>query len=232
MKRLSNAEKRDFLIAISKTNSKLRKKTNVTLEEAYVFWYGKYSDPYDAAIYRAYLTFSRQLEDIGNNHSGKIAYQEANDYLKSNLENLSIDSQTEFDEWHRQAVDKLIDIYCTKYNQKNFCVGKAQKWINMAIKHLYIIDDKLVENFYRFAHIPIDHKIMEAMKSGEYLESLKDIDCSFGTKQQIAPWSKITSYEQYYKFQTEFREKCGKEPLDAEYDMWLKQKKEDDAKRI
>lgn len=218
---ISKEEKQYFLISISKN----RLKPTATYSEALDYWYRRpiYSDIYDAVVKIAFTTLARTIRGIQKNPNRNLIKIEANQYLTERLKNMSPKNQTEFDIWHKETSDNLIALF-DKYDQK-FTFGQAQKWINMALKHLALADYSIVKNYYQFCHIPIDNYIIKGLKTNLVPEEMNQIDTNFGQNpnKNIA-WSRIDNYEAYLTFQNAFRTKCGEIPLDYEFHLWQKQK--------
>ena len=221
MSSISSKEKLDFLVSISKG----RLSPDATFEQALNYWYHKpqYGDIYNAVCRIAFTTLARTVRGLGKNPHREEMKLEASNYLETRMKNLSAKTAEEFDSWHRETADTLIDIFA-KYNQ-NFTVGQAQKWINMSLKHLAIADEPAVADYYNFCHVPIDSYILKGMESDLVSAEMRQIDTHFGQDaNKIATWSRINDYDAYLKFQRDFREKCGMAPLDYEFELWQKQK--------
>lgn len=221
MNSISNEEKRCFLVSISKG----RLETTASFVEALNHWYFKpgYADVYEAVVRIAFTTLARTVRGIQKNPNHDLLKCEADKYLIEQLKNLSVSNQTEFDAWHKRTSENLISIFA-RYNQ-DFTFGQAQKWINMALKHLALVDESATESYYRFCHIPIDSYIINGLKTDLVSREMNQIDTSFGQDpRKIATWSRIDDYNAYLKFQKDFRDKCGEIPLDYEFHLWQKQR--------
>lgn len=175
--------------------------------------FGNIDDPLASAIKSSYYDVCRTIsgfsktpnhDDIFENASG-ILYAEITTMLSKTITN-----QPEFNEWHRNCCDKLKE----SFDRQTFTYGQAQKWINMSLKNLSMLDPKRVKKHYEFFHIPIDNLIMK--KTG------KKTDDS---------WSRIDNYDKYLEYQDNFRlnHKNGI-PLDEEFEIWLSAKSEEEIK--
>lgn len=218
---ITDEEKRYFLISIAKG----RLDSATPYAEAIDYWYHRpnYEDIYDAVTKIAFTTLARTIRGFQNNPNHDLIKSEANTYLIKHLKSLSAKSQSEFDAWHKETSESLISIFA-KYNQ-DFTFGQAQKWINMALKHLALADSGVVENCYIFCHIPIDSYIIKGLKTNLVSKEMNQIDTSFGQDpKKIATWSRIDNYDVYLKFQNDFRDNCGETPLDYEFHLWQRQK--------
>ena len=220
---VTNHEKTHFLISISKG----RLSPDASFEQATDFWYHKpaYHDLYAAASKIAFTTLARTVRGLSRNPHRDELKSKASDYLNHRLKHLHATTQADFDAWHRETSQNLIDIF-TKYDQ-TFTVGQAQKWINMSLKHLAIADAAITAPYYNFCHVPIDSYIIKALQSDLVPEEMRQIDTSFGQNpDKIPAWSRIDDYDAYLQFQKDFRAKCGEPPLDYEFHLWQKQKEE------
>ena len=91
-------------------------------------------------------------------------------------------------------------------NQKLF-YGQAQKWINMSLKNLSMLNHSKVNSFYEYCHIPIDNYILE------------ETGYKFNTS-----WSRIDNYHDYLIFQEWFNNNYKGIPLDEEFKLWINHK--------
>ena len=122
----------------------------------------------------------------------------------------SIKSQEEFDEWHFILSKNIRKKYLE--NNISFTYGQAQKWINMTIKYLYILEAQTFDEVFGFLHIPIDNYILAAVNK------------QFGIKYPDIPWSRWDDYFNIYlDFQNKIRSKVTDiEPLRWEFRNWIK----------
>lgn len=169
------------------------------------------------SIKLAYNDFKRTLWGIGKAPT-ENPYALAEKLIKEEIDKLKekgIQSQENFDEWHKKACEELLDLYNDRWG---FCLGKAQKWINMTLKYLVTFILGLeIEKAKRYVeltpyyHIPIDNYILSEVKG------LIPSDIVAG----LRPWSKISERAQYDKFQRTFRETFNDRiPLEIEFEMW------------
>ncbi len=218
---ISSEDKRYFLVSISKG----RLAPDASYAEAIHYWYHRpnYSDIYEAVARIAFTTLARTIHGIQKNPNHDLMKAEASKYLIGRIKDLSVKSQAEFDAWHKETSEKLVSIFA-KYNQK-FSFGQAQKWINMALKHLALADSRITEDYYEFCHVPIDSYIINGLKTSLVSAKMNQIDSSFGQDpRKTATWSRIDNYDVYLKFQKDFRDACGEKPLDYEFHLWQKQR--------
>lgn len=143
------------------------------------------------AILRAYRDFNRTLvlkkESKIERETKKIEIVNFLEVELSKLLTKRFKNQTAFDSFHKVLSFQIRN----KWKLLSF--GQIQKWINMTLKYWLIIgEDRIhgIEKNYEYFHIPIDRIIKERI--------FKDHKHKF-------PWSKITDYSVYFKYQEEFR---------------------------
>ncbi len=148
-------------------------------------------------------------------------------------------SSKPFDEWHKEMCDLLIDEYDTG-GYKEFTVGKAQKWLNMAIKYAclycYEYQGNLANHIGEF-HVPIDRIIATPIvrdlgialpEYDKFHMPPKEKWSDFDAHKKDYAWSQIQDYDSYLRCQKEIREKCKEKnyesPLHWEFAEWLAQR--------
>ena len=162
-------------------------------------------------VRRAYLDFSRTIHQIG---ACPVATSTAEDALLGSLTSLAMSSQAwtveQFDNWHEATCSQLISCYRFS-GYEAFTVGQAQKWINMALKYVYVFGESRVPGYahlYMHCHVPIDNVILRSPVFKPY--------ASFKTS-----WSRIMDYPSYLAFQKAVREHVAPSaPLAAEFWEW------------
>ena len=168
--------------------------------------YGNIDDSISASIKSGYRDVCRTITGFSKNknhnnifnNATKLQYDEISLLLSK-----TISKQDDFDNWHKNCCDKLIKVF----ENQIFYYGQAQKWINMSLKNLSMIEHKLVEKQYEFFHIPIDNYIIDIT----------------GLKTTVA-WSRLSNYDEYIEYQNKFRNTYNGIPLDNEFKLWLKAK--------
>ncbi len=174
-------------------------------------YFGFHGQPIDLLIRRAYGDFCRTLHGIGDTPNAATA---ARRLLRKALLGLSqseiIGSQSDFDCWHRE-VDKRMREAFIDGGYKNIHVGQTQKWINMALKYVFVYGEERLPGFkpfYRYCHVPIDNILLGK-------DVFKELD-AFG-----CPWSRIVGYDNYFEFQLAVRKAFpGSSPLAVEFHVW------------
>lgn len=175
-------------------------------------YFGDFSDCYKAACNRAYRDMNRTIRfgELSSNDREdlkKEVKEKLKDEIKDNLNKIS--SQEEFDDWHEKVCDQIKEIY--KEKGITLTYGQAQKWINMTIKYLYVLEAKTFDGVFEYLHVPIDNYVLDIAKEELGVERIKEA------------WSKLDVYEEYLKYQENIKEKIGEiAPLRWEFRNWLK----------
>lgn len=119
---------------------------------------------------RAYGDLVRKpLIGIGSlNESDKREYKNAiNKVIANSIEALfkqSLQSSLAFDKWHIDLYNKMRNLTEVHEIQITFTYGIAQKWINMTLKYMLIMElwDDMLIPLKPFLHASIDNNILEA----------------------------------------------------------------------
>lgn len=159
----------------------------------------------------------------------KICDMLVNNYdVLMNAVNSTDDKQTVFDKEHKRICEEI----CSKYSEiSEFTYGQAQKWLNMMLKYVLMIEGDSVLKSY--LHIPVDSYIMQAVGSDnpklKYRLKLECVPKKNGTvgkysESSSKPWSKW-SYEEYIAFQNCIRkaisESSYSSPIEWENQAWI-----------
>lgn len=145
-----------------------------------------------AGIRKAYLDFCRTLK-ITDKPSHPSKKEECEYILMRNLcftISQNYMDQKAFDHQHQILCDLLISAWGT------LTYGQAQKWINMTLKYWLLLGENKIENINknaRFFHIPIDSFVQKKMFC----------------QKNPSPWSKINSYDEYFKYQISYRQELS-----------------------
>lgn len=191
------------------------------------------SDPYKWAADKAYLTFCRVLSGYSAweqkwelEKNTPPPYKLAHECLIKNLHTICETEKFEadtFDAWHKKTAFELVEKYAG-YNQSGnvpFTVGCAQKWINVALKYLYVLNDIYFwwektpnPEVFRFCHIPIDSYVV------------KNAACIFGISPEWeTAWSKLDDYDKYMSFQRQLMSRAKSLDiclLDLDFVLWAR----------
>ena len=171
--------------------------------------FGELADKYDSAMNRAYLDFNRTIRFGTLDHEQRNQLKDdAKQCIRDNVLNISTSSQDDFDRWHKTVCEKLINVY----SEKNvvFFYGQAQKWVNMTLKYLCVLDYELFNNS-EFFDIPIDRNILNIANQ------------RFGIEIPEVSWSRWDK-DQYNTYQKELKKKislnCNLSPIRWEFRNW------------
>ena len=174
-------------------------------------YFGGQGDPLEQVLRRAYQDLSRTVHGAG---AFKATHKKASALLRSQLESLSgatgVHSQPLFDTWHETTCETLCKVYADA-GYETFYVGQARKWVNMALKYIYVFGEERLHGYaahYPFCHVPIDNILLNAPEFKE-LSPFREA------------WSRITSYPKYMSFQFAVRSRFpGTAPLAVEFHVW------------
>ena len=167
------------------------------------------TDPYIACSDRAYLDLCRTLSLKSKN--GSEFRHCVNKILKASIIKLLSDKehdQLKYDVWHRKTCNSISKPYAN--NNIVFNVGHAQKWINMAMKYLYMQRNISIECIFSYLHIPLDIIILNRAAKEFKLKS------PFCCK-----WSKINNYDEYLDYQKKLRDLISIDPIRWEFQSWI-----------
>lgn len=177
-------------------------------------YFGDFTDPLKAASSRAYRDMNRTIRFNGLPDAIRLALREkvnvVFDVELSKLNFDSITSQDEFDAWHRSVSDMIKALYWEEGVKLTY--GHTQKWINMTIKYLYMLEANIFDAVFKFLHIPLDNYVFDIARD------------SLGITRPRVAWSSWDNYdEQYLQYQNLIREKISiGTPLRWEFRYWLK----------
>lgn len=186
-------------------------------------YFGNNHDLLDCCIRRAYRDLNRTMHGFAKvGESGAVRTRAAT-VVRSFLEALSsveepTPNQASFDARHQEACARLCCAFSAD-GYADFRIGQAQKWLNMAVKYVYVFgEDRLpgYARYYDMAHIPIDNIILKQLRP-------------LGTPRLSTSWSRINSYEDYMVIQNWIRLAfAGSAPLAVEFALWLDDSLADD----
>lgn len=179
-------------------------------------YFGNVEDPLFAAAQSAYLDLNRTIEfkkaksisekerDALRTKSVRLIKTQVLELLKK-----SDVTQSLFDAWHQELCRAIVKIYTD--SNVPFHYGQVQKWVNMGLKYLSVIDCEKTAGILEFLHIPIDSIIMEL--------ALED----FQLERPLTRWSRMKE-EEYLRYQELLskivRERTGLPPFLWEFRRW------------
>jgi hypothetical protein len=178
-------------------------------------YFGNESDQLGRCIQRAYRDLQRTIHGVADVLEGEHLRARASAVVRSFLTDVAsvgergLD-QTSFDCRHRAVCAKL----CLTYRRAGFArfrVGQAQKWLNMALKYVFVFgEDRLpgYKSTFKLAHIPLDNIILGSLRR-------------FGVPRLGTAWARISRYEDYMSIQRWVRSAFpGSAPLAVEFALW------------
>lgn len=171
-----------------------------------MLYFGITDNPIETASRSAYTDMCRTIRFKGKN--GDVIRKAVDNLLVEKiLELVAIRSSVEFTQWHHAVCMEIVDMYISEGIE--FYVGQAQKWVNMALKYLYVLNPDVVEPYYCYLHIPLDNYIMDiAWKQ-------------YGVPLLSCAWSRISNYQDYLAYEETLMEVIDTIPLDWEFSKWL-----------
>ncbi|HKP42105.1 hypothetical protein [Mycobacterium sp.] len=170
-------------------------------------YFGDVQDEIDASIRRAYRDFSRTLHGLGKYVDRSRSKAAAREVLRDSIRELTASAtsrQDEFDAWHKNTCDELR----ASFGDFHVYYGQAQKWINMSLKYLFILDRSRIAPYWDYCHVPVDNILLGKIAGHE--------PPRFGCW-----WSRIDDYQRYRHFQDWFRNEFPGAPMDNEWRLWL-----------
>ncbi len=172
--------------------------------------FGKLDDPLATASQKAYRDLQRTIHYSGAEQNTRYDLRkEIEQTAKRDFPYILARNGitlVEYDEWHEALCKKIIATYQKKGFEFHF--GQAQKWVNMMMKYLYVLQTPEVEKIIPLLHVPIDNYIYQQAEEELHVPR---IDCC---------WSKIDSYEQYIDYQNAIRKAVETAPLLWEFEAW------------
>ena len=138
-----------------------------------------------------------------------------------------------FDAWHESKCAQIIDRMNAPYGDGNkvflkarFTYGQAQKWVNMTLKYLWLLD--MLPNGLSEAelHVPVDSFILEALKGTQLFNTEGNKITGSGESYYYngEAWSAISEPKNYKKLQDgigDIAKKQGISPIQWEGSAWM-----------
>lgn len=123
-------------------------------------YFGSIDEPYNAAGDRAYRDFCRTIrfnKTITTTDNRKNVKRNVYEWIHKELISLKCFSVDDFNSWHDYACKIIIKDFST---EAKLCYGQAQKWLNMTLKYLLVLDVYEAKKLLVFLHVPIDKKVI------------------------------------------------------------------------
>jgi hypothetical protein len=176
------------------------------------FYFGREEDFLAMCMSRGYRDMQRTLSGIYTHKNKRDLRVAANKALRELLARAQdISTSTQFDAWHKKSCERLCSIY-HEYGFEGFTAGHAQKWVNMTLKYIYVVNGRVkgYDHLYEFCHVPFDNILIDALKA-------------HGFCPPDSAWSKL-DYSKYFEKQIWIREHFSSVcPMDVEFKLWLGQ---------
>ncbi len=195
--------------------------------------YFRGNDHLSNAVNRAYRDMNRTISFINacdktskeNKENRKKLIEKVKKIIAAGIRNSNIKN---FDDWHCEICRNIQLVYINDVQgEKGLTYGQAQKWINMTLKYLTIINQlenidvdykNFITNHGRDFHVPVDTIILDSFEE-EYKNS-KAIPNS-GTNKKRKCWSKWNE-DEYKSFQDYLKNNISgyESLLDWEFEKW------------
>lgn len=117
---------------------------------------------------------------------------------------------SDFDDWHKAKCEEIINFMNNSIDKSNtkilkkesFTIGQAQKWVNMTLKYLWLLDALPTGVKPEYLHVPIDSYIIEIA-----YDNKNKFENALGLLEDKPPksWSKLSEYDEYFKIQEAIR---------------------------
>lgn len=154
---------------------------------------------------------------------------------------LNVESEGKFDEFHEKLCNLIVDEGKADYKasvngegtplfkeDKKITYGQAQKWVNMTLKNLLIMNKIDNEEIIKYMHIPLDSYIFKAAGTGKDEKIFKDMNVhGLGVPNHLGEWSRIIDYNKYKEYQNKVRENTQYNQILWEGDAWIAQAKKE-----
>lgn len=175
-----------------------------------------------------YSYSSSELEEMKSKKSSEEDKDKANNFIesKNNLiknicKNILSPIETKegeisfknsnFDDWHKAKCREIINFMnnsIDKSNTKilkkeNFTIGQAQKWVNMTLKYLWLLNALPTGVKPEYLHVPIDSYIIEIA-----YDNKNKFENALGllVEKPKKSWSELSKYKKYFEIQEAIRE--------------------------
>ena len=186
---------------------------------------------------KAYLDLCRTIKFKTADKNLKAEYKskvcdrliiKAYDVLLNAVES-SDDKQNAFDSEHKRICEEIIGTYSEICE---FTYGQAQKWLNMTLKYIVLLEEN--SELKSYLHIPVDSLIMQAVGSDNAkLKHCLKLKCvpkktvlsAKYSEGSSKPWSKW-NYDEYIAFQNTVRKAINEKtsfcsPIEWENEAWI-----------
>ncbi len=226
----------------------------ITLDSLIFFYFGfTLDEDFDYILNRivekAYGDATNQGAFNTKADSGKaqMAKYGENGSLSIMIERLQIlknENRIKFDEWHSETCDQLVKKYEENGFKKIFNYGNAQKWVNMSLKYIYLLngisknyakafleETSKICRYSKEFHIPIDSYIIDELWRVEGVKLPfkggveKDRTYPYVTPSEyIEGWSNWHDKD-YNEMRKSLCDRIKDDPMQWESEHWIKRAK-------
>ena len=183
-----------------------------------ILTFGETKDIVEVACFRAYHDMCRTIRGANGKKFSDISEEiksamkaKVTQTIKDRLSSMKAEchNQNGFDHWHKETCITIQnDFMKTIGNGWKLSYGQAQKWINMALKYLYVLSYHFTESQLVLFHAPLDSYVFSVAQ--DELSVRKPSSC----------WSKL-DYDRYFGYQKELRAKVkGTTVFAWEFGAW------------
>ena len=174
--------------------------------------FGSDSNSYHAASEKAYFDLCRTIRfENASTEMRKLLRESVAGLLEEAIVRDIADkdhTQLSYDTWHRAICEEIQQIY--RQVGIEFHIGQSQKWVNMAMKYLCVLNDPATKPVYPYLHVPIDQYIYQAVEQEFHIMPIS------------TAWSRIDNYEDYYSYQVAIRSALIIPPMEWEFSAWAR----------
>jgi len=186
--------------------------TKVQYEFLRLMAFGADSNSYHLASEKAYFDLCRTIRFENTSTEMRKLLRERVARLIEKAINRDIadkdQSQLSYDRWHRAICEEIQQAY--RQVGIEFYIGQSQKWMNMAMKYLCVLNNPATRAVYPYLHVPIDQYIYQAAEEELQIKPIP------------AAWSRIDDYESYYAYQMSIRAALIVSPIEWEFAAWAR----------
>lgn len=176
-----------------------------------------------------YRYSSSELKEMKSKKSSKEDKDKAtnfidskNELIKNICENILSTIETkegeisfknsDFDDWHKAKCEEIINFMNNSIDKSNtkilkkkekFTIGQAQKWVNMTLKYLWLLNALPTGIKPEYLHVPIDSYIIEIA-----YDNKNKFENALGLLEEKPKksWSELSKYKKYFEIQEAIRE--------------------------
>ena len=226
-----------------------------TLDSLIFFYFGFTLDEdfdyiLDRIVEKAYVDATNQgafntKAESSKAQLAKYGKDGSKEFLINQIKKILNENDIQFNDWHEETCDELVNIYENNELKDIFTYGNAQKWVNMTLKYIYLlggISENYAEKFAQSVskirgysadfHIPIDSYIIDVLWKKENvplpfkdgIEKVRSNNYAIPSE-YIKGWSNWHK-DEYISVVKELRKIQDNDPIKWETENWIKRAKE------